>query len=158
FALIVVGLVEAAGHGFRPTPVVGVEPIARITVVLVLRAFSSGATAMTGIEGDLQRRARLPAAIVAQRAHRPHGHGRPAGRDVRRPCRADAPGWRRPAPRRDRAVAVGPSQLRFWAAVCLCADRYGARVVARRQYRVQRLPPPAVVHGRDWTRAAVVPA
>jgi len=50
FALIVVGLVEAAGHGFRPTPVVGVEPIAGITVVLVLRAFSSGATAMTGIE------------------------------------------------------------------------------------------------------------
>src|SRR5207247_1148678 len=45
-ALIVVGLVDAAGHGFAPTPA-AVEPIEGITVVLVLRAFSSGATAMT---------------------------------------------------------------------------------------------------------------
>ncbi|HEY0225500.1 MAG TPA: APC family permease, partial [Mycobacterium sp.] len=50
FGLIVVGLVDASAHGFRPTPVVGLRPVEGITVLLVLRAFSSGATAMTGIE------------------------------------------------------------------------------------------------------------
>jgi amino acid transporter len=50
FALIAVGLVDASGRGFTPTPVVGLDPIEGITIVLVLRAFSSGATAMTGIE------------------------------------------------------------------------------------------------------------
>ncbi|MGH2823369.1 MAG: APC family permease [Thermoleophilaceae bacterium] len=50
FAMIAVGLVDASGRGFTPTPVVGLEPIEGITVLLVVRAFSSGATAMTGIE------------------------------------------------------------------------------------------------------------
>jgi amino acid transporter len=50
FALITVGLVDASTRGFAPTPVDGLEPIEGITVLLVLRAFSSGATAMTGIE------------------------------------------------------------------------------------------------------------
>jgi amino acid transporter len=50
FALIAVGLVDASGLGFTPTPVVGLATIEGITVLLVLRAFSSGATAMTGIE------------------------------------------------------------------------------------------------------------
>ena len=50
FALIAVGLIDAAGHGFAPTPAVGMEPAEAATVLLVLRAFSSGATAMTGIE------------------------------------------------------------------------------------------------------------
>jgi amino acid transporter len=50
FALIAVGLVDASTRGFAPMPVVGLEPIEGMTVLLVLRAFSSGATAMTGIE------------------------------------------------------------------------------------------------------------
>jgi amino acid transporter len=50
FALIAVGVVDASGRGFTPTPVVGLDPIEGITILLVLRAFSSGATAMTGIE------------------------------------------------------------------------------------------------------------
>jgi amino acid transporter len=50
FALIAVGLVDAAGHGFTPAPAVGIRPVEAATVLLVLRAFSSGATAMTGIE------------------------------------------------------------------------------------------------------------
>ena len=50
FALIAVGLVDAAARDFAPTPPVGLEPIEGLTVLLVLRAFSSGATAMTGIE------------------------------------------------------------------------------------------------------------
>jgi amino acid transporter len=49
-ALIAVGLVDASAHGFRPSPVVGVTPLEGVTLLLVLRAFSSGATAMTGIE------------------------------------------------------------------------------------------------------------
>jgi amino acid transporter len=50
FGLIAVGLVDASSRGFAPTPIVGLEPIEGITALLVLRAFSSGATAMTGIE------------------------------------------------------------------------------------------------------------
>lgn len=50
FALIVVGLIDASGSGFTPTPVGRPDAIEGITVLLVLRAFSSGATAMTGIE------------------------------------------------------------------------------------------------------------
>jgi amino acid transporter len=50
FGLIAVGLVGASSRGFAPTAIVGLEPIEGITVLLVLRAFSSGATAMTGIE------------------------------------------------------------------------------------------------------------
>jgi amino acid transporter len=50
FTLIAVGLVEASAGGFAPTRPVAIEPIQGLTVLLVLRAFSSGATAMTGIE------------------------------------------------------------------------------------------------------------
>jgi amino acid transporter len=48
--LITVGLVDASTRGFAPTHTSTVEPIEGLTVLLVLRAFSSGATAMTGIE------------------------------------------------------------------------------------------------------------
>ena len=48
--LIAVGLVDASTTGFAPTPTNTVEPIEGLTALLVLRAFSSGATAMTGIE------------------------------------------------------------------------------------------------------------
>jgi amino acid transporter len=50
FALIGVGLVDAAGNGFavaHPHPTKAVEGL---TLLLVLRAFSSGASSMTGIE------------------------------------------------------------------------------------------------------------
>ncbi|OKH94173.1 amino acid permease [Streptomyces uncialis] len=48
--LIAYGLVDAAGRGFeaRPAPPLGVTE--SVGVLLVMRAFSSGATAMTGIE------------------------------------------------------------------------------------------------------------
>ena len=50
FVLIAVGLFDAFTRGFAPAPSVGLEPIEGLGVLLVLRAFSSGATAMTGIE------------------------------------------------------------------------------------------------------------
>jgi amino acid transporter len=50
FLLVVVGLVDAAGHGFHATPRPPVHATEAITLLLVLRAFGSGATAMTGIE------------------------------------------------------------------------------------------------------------
>ena len=50
FALIAVGFVDASAHSFKPSPVGGVRPLEAVTLLLVLRAFSSGATAMTGIE------------------------------------------------------------------------------------------------------------
>lgn len=50
FVLVGVGLVDAAGHGFHPTPRPHVSAIEGVGVLLVLRAFASGSTAMTGIE------------------------------------------------------------------------------------------------------------
>ncbi len=48
--IVVVGLIKAAGHGFAATPPPPVPATEGLGVLLVLRAFSSGATAMTGIE------------------------------------------------------------------------------------------------------------
>jgi amino acid transporter len=50
FALIAVGLADASADGFAPARDGTLEPLQAATVLLVLRAFSSGATAMTGIE------------------------------------------------------------------------------------------------------------
>ena len=49
-ALVVAGLVHAAGRGFHPVPVRHLAVVQAVTVLLVLRAFAAGATAMTGIE------------------------------------------------------------------------------------------------------------
>jgi amino acid transporter len=48
--LICVGLAQAAGRGFAPTPPPPIKPVEGLTVLLVLRAFASGSTSMTGIE------------------------------------------------------------------------------------------------------------
>jgi amino acid transporter len=48
--IVVVGLVKAASHGFHPVPPAPHPATEAIGVLLVLRAFASGATAMTGIE------------------------------------------------------------------------------------------------------------
>ena len=49
-ALVAAGLVHAAGRGFHPVPVRHLAIMQSVTVLLVLRAFASGSTAMTGIE------------------------------------------------------------------------------------------------------------
>jgi amino acid transporter len=48
--LICVGLAQAAGRGFASTPPPPIEPVEGLTVLLVLRAFASGSTSLTGIE------------------------------------------------------------------------------------------------------------
>jgi amino acid transporter len=50
FVLVAVGLVDSAGHGFRATPRPALHATEALGVLLVLRAFASGSTAMTGIE------------------------------------------------------------------------------------------------------------
>ncbi len=50
FALVAVGLYAAAGRGFHPTPTPPLTAMEGVSVLLVLRAFASGSTAMTGIE------------------------------------------------------------------------------------------------------------
>ena len=49
-ALVVAGFVHAAGRGFHPVPAPHVSVTEAVGVLLVLRAFASGSTAMTGIE------------------------------------------------------------------------------------------------------------
>jgi amino acid transporter len=48
--LVTVGLAQAAGRGFHPTPHPPLAATEGVGLLLVLRAFSSGSTAMTGIE------------------------------------------------------------------------------------------------------------
>jgi amino acid transporter len=50
FALVAVGLYQAAGRGFHPTPTPPLTALEGVSVLLLLRAFASGSTAMTGIE------------------------------------------------------------------------------------------------------------
>jgi amino acid transporter len=50
FVLIASGLIEAGGRGFHPAPTPRLATTGAVSTLLVLRAFSSGATAMTGIE------------------------------------------------------------------------------------------------------------
>ena len=49
-ALVVAGFVHAASRGFHPVPAPHVSVTEAVGVLLVLRAFASGSTAMTGIE------------------------------------------------------------------------------------------------------------
>ena len=49
-ALVIAGLVHSAGRGFHPVPVRHLAVVQGVSVLLVLRAFASGSTAMTGIE------------------------------------------------------------------------------------------------------------
>ncbi|MBV9048707.1 MAG: APC family permease, partial [Solirubrobacterales bacterium] len=48
--LVIVGLVDAGGRGFHPAPAPVLHASQGVTLLLVLRAFASGSTAMTGIE------------------------------------------------------------------------------------------------------------
>jgi amino acid transporter len=50
FAMTAVGLFQAAGRGFHPTPPPALPATRGISVLLLLKAFSSGSTALTGIE------------------------------------------------------------------------------------------------------------
>ena len=50
FVLVAVGLVDASHRGFHPTPTPPLTATEGVGVLLVLRAFASGSTAMTGIE------------------------------------------------------------------------------------------------------------
>ncbi len=50
FVLVAVGLGDAAGRGFHPTPRPPLTATEAVGVLLILRAFASGSTAMTGIE------------------------------------------------------------------------------------------------------------
>ena len=48
--VVIAGLVKAGSHSFTPVPAAPHRAIEAVGVLLVLRAFASGATAMTGIE------------------------------------------------------------------------------------------------------------
>ena len=50
FALITVGLIGAAGRGFHPVPPPRLPVTEAVGALLLLRAFSSGSTAMAGVE------------------------------------------------------------------------------------------------------------
>jgi amino acid transporter len=50
FSLVIVGLIGAASHGFHPRPTPHLAATEGVGILLVLRAFASGSTAMTGIE------------------------------------------------------------------------------------------------------------
>ena len=49
-SLVIAGLVHSAARGFRPVPIHHLAITESLSLLLVLRAFASGSTAMTGIE------------------------------------------------------------------------------------------------------------
>lgn len=49
-ALIITTLVHSAGHGFHPVPAPRLHATEGVGLLLIMRAFASGSTAMTGIE------------------------------------------------------------------------------------------------------------
>ena len=53
--LVAVGLIDAGGRGFRALPPPALHAFQAVTLLLVLRAFASGSTAMTGIEAISKR-------------------------------------------------------------------------------------------------------
>jgi amino acid transporter len=67
--IVIVGLVHAAGRGFAPAPPPAGPVTQELGILLILRAFSSGATAMTGIEAisNAVPVFKAPSAINAQR-------------------------------------------------------------------------------------------
>jgi amino acid transporter len=52
FLLIGAGLVAAAARGWQAIPPPAIKPVEAVGVLLILRAFTSGATSMTGIEAS----------------------------------------------------------------------------------------------------------
>ena len=48
--IVIAGLVKSGAHGFHPVAPVSRPPVQALGLLLILRAFASGATAMTGIE------------------------------------------------------------------------------------------------------------
>ena len=159
--LIVTGLIRIFIFDLGPIPNVTVEgrALARmnqsLSFIMLLRAFSSGAVAALGRGGDLQRRARLPEAGVAQRGPDADRHGHHPRHDL--PRRVD--------PRRPPAAVpgrAGPDRHRPDGRVDL--QRQGRPVLddagghlrhpdPRRQHGLRRLPPALVDH-----RAGRVPA
>ena len=67
--IVILGLIKAAGHGFAATPPPALHATEGLGVLLVVRAFSSGATAMTGIEAISNSVPvfKAPGAVNAQR-------------------------------------------------------------------------------------------
>ncbi len=48
--IVIVGIVKSGAHGFHPVPPAPARATEALSLLLILRAFASGATAMTGIE------------------------------------------------------------------------------------------------------------
>jgi hypothetical protein len=106
FLVIAVGLTHAAETGFRSHPASPLPATEAVTLFLVLRAFSSGATSMIGVEAGLQRRASVPPDGVAQRDHHPDLDGGADGGNLLRPGSAGSLRRRRARAGRDGAIAT----------------------------------------------------
>ena len=91
-ALLVVGYLRAAGRGFAPVPPPAVPAAEGLGLLLVLRAFASGAVSMTGIEAVSNAVPAFRPDRVAQRPHHSGLDGRHAGGPLRRAGPADPPG------------------------------------------------------------------
>ena len=141
---------------------------------LLLRAYSSGSAALTGVEA-MQRRARLPSTEGQERRHHSAHDGSHRGHDVRRhrvprECHPSADG-REPRESHRRAARLHPADghrpdlacgvQRLLARLLLRGHRDGSHPHSRRQHRIQRLsrarlhprPTPLSCPGRCTTAA-----
>ena len=156
--MVVVGVVDAGGHGFHATPRPPVHAAEGVGLLLILRAFGSGATAMTGIEAI--------------------SDGIPAFKPVEWRNARTTLTWMVsllvvmfigtialieldgivPAVLADRALPARPPQPGQRRAVRVRAGGHRAGAAAGGQHRFQRLPPAAVLPRARLLRAAPLPA
>ena len=156
--VVIAGLIKAASHGFHPVPPAPHRATETLGVLLVLRAFASGATAMTGIEviSNAVPVFRPPEAAHARQTLGvmvallismfvgvvlvAHFDGACAGR------RPDGP------------LPDRSPQRRGWHCVRVRAAGDHARAAGGGQLGVQRLSAAAVLHGPRRLRPPSVPA
>ena len=112
FLLIAWSLIDLGGKGFEAQPPTS-NPAAveGVTALLVLRAFSSGATAMTGIEA-ISNAVPVFTPTAWKNAGDADGDGGALGFDVRGPDRRHPPRGHRPGQRGDRALLARPRDPR----------------------------------------------
>jgi hypothetical protein len=140
-ALVIAGLVHSAARGFGPVPTHHLAVVESLSVLLVLRAFASGSTAMTGIEAISNAVPGLQAGRVAQRPDHADLDGRAAHRDVLR--RAGDQQTRRSGAggKPDDADSARPLQHRRRADVLLRPGSHRRRAAighrCRHRYRVR---------------------
>ena len=144
--VVIVGLVDSPTHGFHAVAPPPRRATQALGVLLILRAFSSGATAMTGIE-VISNSVPVFEPPQAENARRTLTINDRVARSRCSLAWSWSPTWKGLPGHPNRPFPDRPSHRRQRCAVCLRADRHHRDPADRRNSAVKRLPPAFVFHG-----------